>query len=133
MTVKHLFYITMLTLMLGCAHQPVSLAQLQAINPAEDQSTTSNEFVWQWEHETDEALIFVRLEQWLPQQSSGTGRVCLYLPNDEQRLQRLTVGWQRLRAIQQIMAAKGFRFIAELCGHADEPVITLAEGKHHGE
>jgi hypothetical protein len=126
-----------LALLASCAHQSVSLAQLQAVNPnvmlTVPKMQVPGEFVWYWEEETEASAVFENMMRWLPQQGSKTGRLCLSLPNDDQRLQRLTTGWQHVRTVQQMTVAQGYNFQPALCGASQAPEIRLATGGNHGE
>lgn len=94
----------------GCAHQPVSLAEIQ-LAQAQLAKPEQQAFRWAWE---EHAISRSEFADWLQSQPTGQLIACICLPPNEQASPLLMQGWQNIQPLIDTAERSGFGVEVEL-------------------
>ncbi|TCS42381.1 hypothetical protein [Reinekea marinisedimentorum] len=129
---KPTYLISVLTALLlsGCAHQSVSLADIQLAQVQVTQPEV-NEFRWAWLAQEADNSEFT---QWLNRQQSRQLLACICLPPEEPDSQLLFAGWRNIQPLIEQAKQQGFAVEVELKTAFTGPEILFrnAAGVQHG-
>ena len=104
----------------SCAHQPISLQDLQQASI--ELSNSKESFQWHYLKEAYEPEAFLH---WLNQQRGQSLNACICLPPEEPNSEHLMLGWHKLQPILEQAQQEGFNVTTELATFVSGPVIRF--------